>query len=166
VLNSVMQHVKGIVNGIEIPLQPKPLTARVVPPPVEPLAGPMGWITPGRMTGSRQTMPRGPGFTAPVWPVNITLDLLDLSTDPNIEQAYYLMVDAVFMALFTAEMPLFVTDPTTGLKSQLTAVSEDYGFTPGDWVTTANQRTVLFRGQVTATFREKLQTLPQAAGSG
>lgn len=157
-LNAVLQHVKTVLNGVAIPLQQKPLNAQVVPPPLEPLSGPMAWITPGPMRGRRQTMPRGPGFTSPEWQVDITVDLLDLPTDNNIEQVFPLAVDAVLYALWTDTMPVLITDPTTGLKTQLLAIGEDYDFEPGNWVTTANGRMMLFRGRVSTTVKEAMQT--------
>jgi hypothetical protein len=157
-LNAVLQHVKGVINGITIPLQQKPLNAQVVPPPMEPLSGPMAWITPGRMRGGRQTMPRGPGFTGPEWLIDVTLDLLDLPTDSNIEQVFPLAVDAVLYALWADTMPTFITDPTTNLRTQLLAIGEEYEFEMGDWVTTANGRMMLFRGRVSTTVKEAAQT--------
>lgn len=157
-LNAVLQHVKGVVDGLAIPGQQKPLNAAVVPPPLEPMSGPMGWITPGPMRGQRQTAPRGPGFTQPLWQVDITLDLQDLPTDPGLEQAYPLIVDAVLAALWAAPMPVFITDPTTGVKTQMLAIGEEYEFAAGNWVTTAAGRMILFRGRITTTVREAQQT--------
>lgn len=163
-LNAVLQQVKSIVNGIAIPGQQKTLNAQVVPPPLEPLSGPMAWITPGRMRGARQSMPRGPGFTEPRWEIDITLDLLDLPTDPALEQVFPLAVDAVLYALWGAKMPDYITDPTTGIKTQMLAVGEEYSFEPGNWVTTSNGRMLLFRGRVTTTVRETMQTGVYATG--
>lgn len=163
-LNSVLQHVKTVVNGLQLPGQGKPLDAAVVPPPLEPLNGPKGYITPGTMRGKRQTMPRGPGFTQPLWTVDITLDLLDLPTDPNLEQTFPLVADAVLLALFADTMPVFITDPTTGMRTQLLAIGEEYEFEPGDWKTTASGRMILFRGRVSTTVKEALQTGAYANG--
>lgn len=157
-LNAVLQHVKGVLNGLPLPGQAQPLDAKVVPPPLEGLTGVKAWITPGTMSGSRQTMPRGPGFTQPRWAVDITIDMLDLPTDSQIEQSYYLCVDAVLMALFADTMPVPLVDPTTNAQTQLLAIGEEYGFTAGNWVVTASGRAVLFRGRVTTTVKEALQT--------
>ncbi len=163
-LNAVLQHVKSVVDGITVPLQQKPLNAQVVPPPLEPLSGPMAWITPGTARGGRQTMPRGPGFTEPRWVVDITLDLLDSPNNPTLEQTFPLAVDAVLYALWGTTMPDFITDPTTGNKTQMLAIGEEYGFEPGNWVTTANGRTLIFRGRITTTVREALQTGQYSTG--
>jgi hypothetical protein len=163
-LNAVLQHVKGVVNGIAIPGQQKTLTAAVVPPPLEPMSGVLAYVTPGRMTGRRQTSPRGPGFTEPHWPVDITLDLEDLSADPVIEQVFPLAVDAVLAAIWADTMPVFITDPTTGIRTQLLAIGEDYGYDPADWKTTASGRMVLFRGRITTTVKEAFQTGAYTSG--
>jgi len=169
VLNSVFQHVQGVLDGLPLPLQSWPLTCHVVPPPVEPLGDkPIAYVTlAGRATFKRQTMPRGAGFMQVDWPIGVTVDFQDLSTDPNLEQAFYLISDAIMLALFAAEMPVPLTDPTTGLPSQLTAVGEDGSVQMGNLVTTASNRVLMFRGQVTITLREKTQTgLALTGGSG
>lgn len=163
-LNAVLQHVKGVVNGISIPGQQQALSAAVVPPPLEPLSGVRAYITPGRMQGRRQTGPRGPGFTEPHWPVDITLDLEDLPGDSSIEQVFPLAVDAVLAALWADTMPVFITDPTTGIRTQLLAIGEDYAYDPADWKTTAGGRMILFRGRVTTTVREAFQTGAYTSG--
>lgn len=170
-LNSVFQHVKGVLDGLPLPGQSWPLTVRIVPPPVEPLGDkPIAYLTlAGRMTGKRQTMPRGPGFTGMDWPIGITVDFQDLATDPDLEQAFYLITDAILVALLATPMPVFITDPTTQVKTQLTAIGEDYGMQLGNLVTTASNRVLLFRGQITTTLREKTQTgayLAYATGGG
>ena len=157
-LNAVLQHVKSVVNGIAIPLQQKPLNAQVVPPPLEPLSGPMAWITVAPSRGQRQTMPRGPGFTGPQWTIDITMDLLDLPTDTNREQVFPLAVDAVLYALWADTMPAFITDPTTNLRTQMLAIGEEYEVEQGNWVTTANGRMMLFRGRISTTVKEAAQT--------
>ena len=170
-LNSIFQHVKGVLDGLPLPGQSWPLTCHVVPPPVEPLGDkPIAYLTlAGKMQGKRQTMPRGPGFTGMDWPVGITVDFQDLSTDPNLEQAFYLITDAILIKLFATTMPVPITDPTTNLPSQLTAIGEDGSVQLGNLVTTASNRVLMFRGQVTTTLREKTQTgayLGTATGGG
>jgi hypothetical protein len=163
-LNAVLQHVKTVIDGLAIPLQQKTLNAQVVPPPLEPLSGPMAWITPGSSRGGRQTSPRGPGFTEPRWIVDISLDLLSLPTDPNLEQIFPLAVDAVLYALWGTTMPDYIFDPTTGNKTQMLGIGEEYSFEPGNWVTTANGRALIFRGRITTTVREALQTGAYSTG--
>lgn len=163
-LNAVLQHVKGVVNGLQIPLQQKTLTAAIVPPPIEPASGVLGYVTPGRMTGKRQTSPRGPGFTEPRWPVDVTLDLETLPTDANLEQVFPVAVDAVLAAIWADTMPVFITDPTTGIKTQMLAIGEDYGYDPADWRTTAQGRLILFRGRISFTVKEAFQTGAYASG--
>lgn len=159
-LNSILQHVKTVLDGLPLPGQSQPLTVRVVPPPMEPLgSAPIAYLTlGGRMHGKRQTMPRGAGFTQLEWPVAVTVFFEDLATDANLEQAFYLIADAILIALWAAEMPVPVTDPTTGVQTQLLAIGEEYGVQMGDVVATASNRTLLFRGQVTTTVREATQT--------
>ena len=160
-LNSVLQHVKGIIDGLPVPLQSDPLTAHVVPPPMEPLPGngAIAYITlASRMQGKRQTMPRGAGFTRPEWPVGVTLDFETLPAGPNVEQAFYVMADAVLAALWAAAMPVMITDPATGIQSQLLAIGEDYSVQLAHVVSTAQGRLYLFRGQIVTTVREATQT--------
>jgi hypothetical protein len=160
VLNSIFQHVKGVLDGLPLPGQSWPLTCHVIPPPVEPLGDkPIAYLTlAGKAQFKRQTMPRGAGFMGIDWPVGITVDFQDLSSDPNLEQAFYLISDAILIALLATPMPVFITDPTTQVQTQLTSIGEDGGVQLGNLVTTASNRVMLFRGQVTTTLREKTQT--------
>lgn len=168
-LNSVLQHVKDVIDGLPLPLQDTPLTARVVPPPVEPLSGnsAIAYVTlASRMTGKRQTMPRGAGFTKPEWPVAVTIDFETLPTDTNLEQAFYVIADAVLLALWADPMPVFITDPTTGMKTQMLAIGEEYSVQLTHVVSTAQGRLYLFRGQVITTVKEATQTGAALTGGG
>jgi hypothetical protein len=37
-----------------------------------------------------------------------------------------LIIDAIMNKTWTTEMPLFITDPTTGVRSQILAIGEDF----------------------------------------
>lgn len=143
-LNSVQWHVKGLLNGLEIPGQQQALTAYITPPPVEPLNGPRAYIWGTTMRGRRQTMPRGPGFTKRTWAVDVFLTYLSAANDPLVDQAFPLLMDAVLAALEAATMPTFITDPTTGEQTQLLSIAEVYDHEYPPERATATQRLLLF----------------------
>lgn len=161
-LNSVLQHVKSVVDGLAVPGQSVPVTARVVPPPVEPMSdAPIAYVTlAGRAKGKRQTMPRYAGFTEIDWPVGITVDFPYPASAPDIDQAFYLISDAILAALWADPMPVFITDLTTQAQTQMTAIGEDYTVQVAGVVAVASNRLYLFRGMVETTVREKAQTGP------
>lgn len=127
-LNSVQLYTQSLLDGLTIPGMSTPLTAYITPPTVEDLDGPHAYIWGGRLRGLRQTMPRGPGFKHLDWTVDIYLVYETNPDSPTVDQEFPLVVDAVMTKLWTTTTPLFITDPTTGVQSQLLNVGEDFEF--------------------------------------
>lgn len=127
-LNSVQHYVHSLVNGLVVPGGVGTIEAWIQPPAFEPLDGPKAFIWGGKMRKRRQTTPRGRGFQQVEWIVDICLayeTVSDLTNDPNVDQEFPLVVDAVMDALAATPMPLFITDPTTGKRTQITSIGED-----------------------------------------
>lgn len=131
-LNSVQQYVQGVINGISIPGQSQPLVAYVTPPMMDKAGGPpKAYVWGGRMEGGRRSMPRGPAFKRLTWLMDI---YLTYETNPNrptiggvtVDAQFPLIVDAVMLQLWTTTMPLFITDPQTGYKSQIWSIGETF----------------------------------------
>lgn len=156
-LNSVQQQIKGYLNGLQVPGQNDQLVAWVTPPPVEPLNGSRAYIWGSRMSEKRGTFPRGPGFKTLSWRVDIWLSMLESANDANLDQAFPLLVDAVMMCLRQVEMPVYITDPTTGFLSQLWSIGEDYEFEYPPELATATNRLMYYRCGITATVEEVIQ---------
>jgi hypothetical protein len=131
-LNSIQWHVKGLIDNLVIPGSTPTLEAFITPPTVDTLDRPKAYVWGARMRGNRQTMPRGiapaAGFKRLTWQIDVYLSYETNPDSPSIDQEFPLIVDAVMAALWSAPMPVFVTDPTTGLQSQLLAIGEEFEF--------------------------------------
>lgn len=167
-LNSVQSYVKGILDGLTLPAptgQPaSTLTAWVTPPTLEDLNGPRAYIWGGRNRGYRQTMPRAKpnqpatgGFKWLDWTIDIYLVYLTAPDDAQIDQEFPLMVDAVLSALWNTTMPVFITDPTTGLESQVLAIGEDWELEYPPERTPATLRMLYYTCRIAMDVREAVQ---------
>lgn len=125
-LNSIQLHVKDLLDAMAIPAYDVPLTAWIEPPPVEDADGPRAYVWGGRMSGARQTMPRGMGFMQDIWTIDVYVNYMDTANNPNIDQQFPLLIDAVLAALRADVMPVFLIDPTTGVRTQMLAIGEKY----------------------------------------
>lgn len=127
-LLSVQTYVQGLLNGLAIPGMTQTLEAYVTPPTVEDLDRPKAYIWGGRLRVSRQTMPRTQGFKHLAWMVDIYLVYETNPDSPTVDQEFTAIVDAVMNKLWTTTTPLFITDPLTGVLSQLLNVGEEMEF--------------------------------------
>ncbi len=129
-LNSCQIYVQGLLDGLAIPGQAQPLQAYITPPTVEDVDGPRAYIWGGRMRGRRQTAPRGipphAGFKRLDWVVDVYLVDMELPDDPGLDQTFPVLVDAVMRQTWTTVMPTYITDPTTGVLSQILQIGEDF----------------------------------------
>jgi len=160
-LNSIQCYVKGILDGLPIPGSTQSLDAFVTPPTVDNLDNPKAYIWGARMRGTRQTMPRGiapaAGFKKLMWNVDVYLSYETNPDDANIDQEFPLIVDAVMAALWSTTMPTFITDPTTGLKTQLLAIGEDFDFEYPPEKAPATLRMVYYTARLGLSVQEAVQ---------
>lgn len=134
-LNSVQQFIANQINGLEVPIGgTRPLEAYITPPTVEDLDRPKAYVWGGRCRGRRQTAPRTTsgigtgksGFKHLDWTVDIYLAYETTPDSVTADQEFPAIVDAVLAKLWTVPMPTFITDPLTGLVSQIQAVGEEW----------------------------------------
>lgn len=125
-LNSVQMYVQSLLADLPIPALGKNLEAYITPPTVEDIDRPKAYIYGARLRGMRQTAPRGPGFKRLNWMVDVYLSWETMPDEPAIDQEFPLIVDAVMQKTWTTVMPLLITDATTGVKSQILAIGEDF----------------------------------------
>lgn len=130
-LNSVQQYVKGILQGLETPLT-NPLVSVVMPPVLADAAdGPTAYVWGTRLTGARQTSPRPFGQMKLVWDCSVALTEAFDQDDPNVEQAFPLVIDQIQALMMTTPLQqkgVYLVDPTTGNKTQLVAIGERFSF--------------------------------------
>lgn len=156
-LNSVCQYVKGLLNGLVIPLQDDPLEAWVQPPTVDNPGAPKAYIWGSTGSWKRQTMPRGPGFQEFTWPLEIFLTLTTSTQVPNKDQIQNLVVDTVLMTLLKAVMPVMITDPTTGQVTQFWSIGESGRIDNPPARTGDSMRLLVFTAGIAVTVKEVVQ---------
>lgn len=160
-LNAVLQHVNGLLQGLPIPgtVPTATVSSVITPPPIEALDGPRAYVwsegTEGPMT--RQSMPRGQGFVTTPWLVDVYLDGLDLADDPTIDQNFPVIIDVIRRALLAATMPLMITDPATGIESQLLEIGERIWPDYPPPRATQKGRTLLYQARIRTLVREAEQ---------
>lgn len=157
-LNSVQSYVKGLLDGLPIPgPMNQTLEAFITPPSVDELDGPKAYVWGARMVGNRQTMPRGQGFKRLTWQVDVYLTYETYPDNPSLDEEFPLIVDAVMAKAWTTPMPLFISDPTTGLQSQILAVGEKFDFEYPPERLPATLRMVLYTARLGLEISEAVQ---------
>jgi hypothetical protein len=164
-LNSVQTHVQGLLNGLALPGQvdgdnnPVPLVAYITPPTVEDIAGARAYVWGGTLRERRQTAPRGQGFKTLIWTVDVYVALAATSADPNLDQEFPLVLDAIMQAMRAAPMPIPLTDATTGVVSQLLAIGEDFDleYVPERLLGQAAMDSLWYSARIGATVQEQVQ---------
>lgn len=135
-LSSVQKYVKGIADGLAMPTGvPGPLVARITPPVWERVSAPRAYVWGGRVRGSRQTAPRGPGFKRIPWVVDVYLTYMDTPDDALANEPFPAVIDAVLGAFFTTTMPVWIDStgtpvgpnaPTAGSATQIQSIGESF----------------------------------------
>lgn len=156
-LNAVQLYVQSLLADLPIPGGGAPLEAYITPPTVEDIDRPKAYIWGGRLRSMRQTAPRGPGFSWFDWMLDVYLAYETNPDSPTVDQEFPLIVDAVITQLKTTVMPLFITDPTTGLKSQILAIGEDFEFEYPPERTPATLRMLYYSARLGFNVKEAVQ---------
>jgi hypothetical protein len=108
-LASIQCYVKGILDGLPVPVQGvPPLTAWITPPALEQADGPRAYVWGGSVAIGRQTAPRGPGFKRWPWTVDVWLVYLTTPDDGLGTEPMPSIIDTVLTAFGATVMPLFI----------------------------------------------------------
>jgi len=157
----MQQHLLGVLDQLALPGQSSPLQAWVQPPALEATDSAKAYIWGGSGRETRQTMPRGMGFKTIAWNVDVYLFLQTVSdleaVTWDVSQEFPLVIDAVMKACRTADMPIAVTDPTTGDGSQLLAVGESMTLEYPPERAAASQRLVFYTARIGVDMMEAIQ---------
>lgn len=160
----MQQYVKGLVNGLTLPLQMGTLTAYIAPPAVADDTAPLCYIWGAHGVEKRQTMPRAQpgnlgsgGFKRTPHEVQLWLYWAELADDPNADSAFPVVIDAVMGALRNVQIGAKLTDSATGAVSTVQQIGEDmeYGYEPVRAL--EDQRMQQYEALVTATVWELIQ---------
>ena len=143
-----------------------PLEVHITPPNYEDIDRPKAYVWGGRARGRRQTMPRNTsgllvdgksGSKQIDWTVDIYL-LYETTPDaPYTNQEFPVIVDAVMTRLWTTPLNVFITDPTTGVVSEITSIGEEWDFEMLPERTPATLRMVLYTARISANVTEIVQ---------
>jgi hypothetical protein len=134
-LDSMQAYCRGLLDGLAMPQGvPGPLVAWVTPPVVEKANAPRAYVWGGRLRGRRQTAPRGPGFMALTWTVDVYLHYMSTPGKALAEEPFPKVVDAVLKTFMTTTMPLFVDaygnpvgpNATSETDTQVQAIGEAF----------------------------------------
>lgn len=166
-LNSVQLYVANLIDNLEVPiLNTQPIEAWITPPVNEDIDRPKAYIWGGRARGHRQTAPRNisqklvdgrSGFKEINWTVDIYLVYETVPDDPNIDQVFPCIVDAVMTKLWTTPLNSFITDPTTGVVSEITSIGEEWDFEMLPERTPNTLRMIYYTCRISANVTEILQ---------
>lgn len=164
-LNTVQTHLYSILNGLVLPGQQQTLQAYIAPPTPGDLDQPQVYIWGGQWSDKRQTAPRitsAPSYTQSgyrklVWAVQLFVMYQTISDAPGVDQAFPLILDAITYALWTAQMPTSMSDPTTNYISQLLSIGESIDGQMAPVVAVTDDGIVLYDALITVQVIEKVQ---------
>lgn len=166
-LNSIQQYVAHIISDMEIPLQGgPPLEVYITPPTYEDIDRPKAYVWGGRARGKRQTMPRNTsgllvdgksGFKTIDWTMDIYLLYETTPDGPYADQEFPVIVDAVMTKFWTTPLNVYITDPITGVVSQVTSIGEEWDFEMMPERTPNTLRMVLYTCRISMTVTEQVQ---------
>jgi hypothetical protein len=165
-INAVMGYVKSVLDGLEIPGEVGPLACFIVPP--DPDVNENGtprasvWSADGdvsRLSGPRQ-LPDEPGTAGwkDQWH-NLAIFLWYPMSDeePDEDSAFPGVVDAVMYALATVPNPAIITDPLTGVQTQLVGLGESMTWLMPPPMALAAQRWEKWACQITGRTLEQIR---------
>lgn len=166
-LNSVQIYVANLIDNLEVPvLNTPPIECFITPPVNEDIDRPKAYVWGGRSRGNRQTMPRNKsgrlvdgasGFKELHWTVDIYLVYETVPDDPDIDQVFPCIVDAVMTRLWTTPLNVFITDPKTGVVSEITSVGENWDFEMLPERTPNTLRMIYYTARIGAEITEVVQ---------
>lgn len=165
-LRSVQFYVRGLIDQLAMPAGvPGPLTAWVTPPVQEKLSTPKAYVWGGRVRGSRQASPRGPGLYKLPWTIDVYLAYMDAPDDALQNEPYPGVVDAVLTTFLTATMPTFIdssgnpvgSNATGPGQSQIQAIGEGFSLDYPPERTVLSQRQIWYSSLISLDVLEVIQ---------
>jgi hypothetical protein len=166
-LNSTQLAIKGLLDGLVVPGNKRTLEAYITPEDPRSEDNPAAYIWPTAGNEDRQAVPRvgadtlhpaQAGWKTLTHQLNIWLTWFNDESDPNADISFPAVVDVVMYTLRSTANPWVVSDPLTGLQSQLIDVGERMSYRLGGVRTTADQRWNRYDAELTLTIIEELQS--------
>lgn len=166
-LNSVQLYVRDLLNNLAVPLMGiPPVEAYVTPPVFEDIDRPKAYVWGGRARGRRQTMPRNTsgqlvdgksGFRKIDWHIDIYLVYETTPDAAELDMEFPCVVDAVMTKLWTTPLNIFITDPITGVVSEITSIGEEWDYEMLPERTPNTLRMIYYSSRITMVVSEVIQ---------
>lgn len=157
-------YVKGLLNGLALPLGLGTLTAYVAPPAVTDASAPLCYIWGAHVTETRETMPRAPvgnlgagAFKNIRYEMQLWLYYAEYADDPNADALFPAVIDAVTAMLRNTSMNVQLTDSATGTVSTVKMIGEEIQLAYQPVEALEDQRMQLYEALVTVTIWELIQ---------
>ena len=164
-LNAVQQYVKGLLNGLALPMSELgPLTAYIAPPSPGDESEPICYIWGAHASEKRQTMPRAQpgnlgsgGFKVTTYELQVWIYHAEPNDDPSADSLFPVVIDAVRKVLRNAAIQVALTDSVTGEQSTLLEIGEDIeiGYEPARAL--SDQRYMQYEALLVVPVKEKVQ---------
>ena len=164
-LNSVQHYVKGLLDNLPT-LMTEPIKAYVQPPQLADAAGgPVAYVWGGRLNVSRQTAPRIRGQQNFNWDVSVAVTQAFDQDAPNLESAFPLVLDQIMATVATTPLQVkgvWLTDPDTGVQTQLLSIGEHFSLDYTSVATTSGAGVGLwvFAADISFPLEEKVSFQP------
>jgi hypothetical protein len=167
-LNTVQTYLKGVLNGVIMPLDLGTLDAVIAPPnPEDDVVNPMAYIWGSRGAERRESVPRAvPGdLSTGGWKilehdVDIWLVWFGAADDQFADQQFPSVIDAVCAVLRNVailDQTQHATDPVTGQQSDLLNVGENLSWEYAPVKAVADQRYLRYDAQIGVSITEYFQ---------
>ena len=111
-----------------------------------------------RATMTRAATPAASGFKKATHQIELYVKATGMQDDPNADIAFLTLLDQIMVALRAVVMPFPVTDPSTGVVSNVTQIGETFKVQVGTIAATKDQRMYIWRAQITTPVEEWVQS--------
>lgn len=130
----------------------------IAPPAYDDIASqPIIYVWGSRNREHRKTVPRGFGSKEGFYSIDIWLKWAGQVGDPQINDSFALLIDAVMQKLRSVAVPTLITDPDTSAQSQLLEVGETMESVYSIPHAAADQRFLIFEALIVCDTKEWFQ---------
>jgi hypothetical protein len=165
-LNSTQLYIKGLVDGLILPGNNRPLEAFITPEDPRDEPNPAIYIWPARGDEHRQASPRvnvlrtpnSAGWKIIDHEIELFLMWFDDDGDAQSDTTFPAVIDTVMFTLRSNANPAVIYDPYTALGSQLIDVGERMTYQLAGVRAVADQRFLRYDALITLSITEELQS--------
>lgn len=164
-LNSVQLYMKGLLDGLVLPIpEAGTLTAVIAPPDVADPTDPMVYVWGATVNERRKASPRAKpgnpssgGFKEILYKMDLWLFFPEAADDPLADSLFPVVIDAVAAVLRNTQIGVILTDPQTGAQSTVLVVGEDIAIDYAPARASADQRYLIYMARLIVDLKESIQ---------